>query len=295
MTKAIVLVHGGASGVSGERLDACIDGCKRAAKAGARALDEGALAAVVAAVKILEEDPSFNAGLGSTLTRDGNVELDAAVMTGDLKFGAVGACSPVTSAIELALQVMNDAEHAVLVGEGALVFARERGVKILGPQDLTVARVAQQLDEEKSRREAGGAPSGGLGTVGAVAVDSEGRLAAATSTGGMLYKRPGRLGDSAISGAGVYADAEKGAAVSATGHGELIMRLGLSREAVDRFASGMKVADAAESSLRELERRLDGRAGLIIVDRDGQVYAGRNTSSMPWASCAQGESARAGS
>lgn len=319
MTAAVVLVHGTAGGVTGDRLAACIDGCKRAAEAGSKFLGEGALAAVVVAVKVLEEDPSFNAGLGSTLTRDGTVELDAAIMTGEMRFGAVGACPPVASAIELALEVMNDGEHALLVGEGAVAFARERGVKILGPRDLIVDRVTLQLEEEKRRREAGGIPAAGgaggvaapnpydlgapeaanppnqMGTVGAVALDVEGRLAAATSTGGMLHKRVGRIGDSPIAGAGVFADAEKGAAASATGHGEPIIKLGLCREAVDRFASGMQVSDAAESSLRELERRLDGRAGLIIVGRNGEIYAGRNTSSMPWASCVLGQSPKAGS
>lgn len=295
MTVAILLVHGGAGGVTGERLAACIDGCKRAAEAGSKFLVEGALAAVVAAVKVLEEDPSFNAGFGSTLTRDGTVELDAAIMTGDMRFGAVGACPPVASAIELALEVMNDGEHALLVGDGALVFAQERGLKILGPRDLIVGRVAEQLEEERKRLKAAGLPSAGAGTVGAVALDVQGHLASATSTGGMLHKRVGRIGDSSIAGAGVFADAEKGAAASATGHGEPIIKLGLCREAVDRFASGMQVADAAESSLRELERRLDGRAGLIIVDRNGEIYAGRNTSSMPWASCVLGQSPKAGS
>ena len=295
MTAAIVLVHGGAGGVTGERLAACIDGCKRAAEAGSKFLGKSALDAVVAAVKALEEDPNFNAGLGSALTRDGTVELDAGIMTGDLQFGAVGACPPVSSAIELALQVMSDGEHALLVGEGAAAFARERGVKILGPRDLTVDRVTEQLEAEKTRLDAGVIPAAGMGTVGAVAVDADGRLAAATSTGGTLYKRPGRVGDSPIAGAGVFADAQKGAAASATGNGEPIIKLGLCREAVDRFASGMKVSDAAESSLRELERRLGGQAGLIIVDRNGQVYAGRNTSSMPWASCVMGQSPKAGS
>ncbi len=295
MTEAIVMVHGGAGGVTGDRLVACIDGCKRAAEAGSKFLDEGALAAVVAAVKVLEEDPAFNAGLGSTLTRDGTVELDAAIMTGDMRFGAVGACPPVASAIQLALEVMKDGEHVLLVGEGAAAFARERGVKILGPWELTLDRVTELLKEERKRLEAGGNPAPGMGTVGAVAIDVDGRLAAATSTGGMLHKRVGRVGDSAIAGAGVFADDEKGAAASATGHGEPIIKLGLCREAVDRYAAGMKVADAAESSLRQLERRLDGRAGLIIVDRNGEVYAGKSTSSMPWASCVLGQSPKAGS
>ena len=295
MTEAIVLVHGGAGGVTGERLAACIDGCKRAAEAGSKFLGDSALAAVVAAVTALEENPNFNAGLGSALTRDGTVELDAGIMTGDLRYGAVGACPPVSSAIELALQVMSDGEHALIVGEGAVAFAQECGVKILDPRDLIVDRVTEQLKEERKRLEAGGSPAPGKGTVGAVAIDVHGRLAAATSTGGTLHKRVGRVGDSAIAGAGVFADDEKGAAASATGHGEPIIKLGLCREAVDRFASGIPVSEAVESSLRELERRLDGRAGLIIVDRSGEVYAGRNTSSMPWASCVMGQSPKAGS
>lgn len=283
----IVLVHGGAGRFEADRLPAAVSGCERAAAAGASALSEGALAAVVAAVRVLEEDPSFNAGLGSTLTREGTVELDAAVMTGDLKFGAVGACPPVASAIELALKVLELGEHSLLVGDGAAAFAREQGVALLGPEDLITQRARARWEERRRGAEPG--------TVGAVALDASGRLAAATSTGGMLMKRIGRVGDTPLVGAGTYADDEGGAAASATGVGEAIMRVLLCREAVEAVGRGLSPEEAGAKALALLVRRTEGRAGLIIVDRGGRTFKGRNTEAMPWASCRLGEDPISGS
>ncbi|HLF69829.1 MAG TPA: isoaspartyl peptidase/L-asparaginase [Actinomycetota bacterium] len=282
-----VVVHGGAGLMDRTRLDACLEGVEAAAKTGAESLGSGALAAAVAAVGSMEANPNFNAGLGATLTRQGSVELDAAVMTGDLRFGAVGACPPIPSAIELALRVYEDGEYSLLVGEGALNFAMESGIRPLGPEDLILDRVRAQLIAETARRTNGQGISG-AGTVGAVALDADGNLAAATSTGGILYKRVGRVGDTPMPGAGTYADAELGGAASATGHGESILKVLLSREVVARVAtSGPEIA--SKEAMLTFERRTQGLGGLIVIDRTGSFFAIHNTTHMPWAACTPGE------
>lgn len=286
----IVVVHGGAGAWSEERLPFGVAGCESAAAAGARALSDGALAAVVAAVKVLEADPFFNAGFGATLTRAGTVELDAAIMSGDLRFGAVGACPPVESAVELAFKLLEGGEHAFLVGEGARDFAREAGINEVGADALVTDWARERFEEIRS----GGSRSTDGATVGAVAVDASGRLTAATSTGGTPYKRVGRVGDTPLIGAGTYADDEAGGAASATGTGESILRVLLCREAVDRVKAGASAEEAAGAALAELERRVGGQAGLIVVDREGRIFAGRNTEAMPWAACRPGEGAFSG-
>ncbi len=282
--RAIVIVHGGAGPTSADHSAERVSGCERAAEVGASSLSNGALAAVVAAVRVLEDDPNFNAGVGSTLTRDGTVELDAAVMAGDLRFGAIAAVPPVSAPISLALEVMRSSEHCLLSGEGALAFAREVGIEVLDPEALTTDRARQAL-AEAHRLAASGLRVTGTGTVGAVAVDPQGNLAAATSTGGILYKRVGRIGDTPMPGGGTYADDELGGAASATGEGEAIMRSLLCRAAVQALTEGLDPQHAGLKALDALDRRVGGKAGLILVNRDGQVWAGRNTTSMPWASC----------
>jgi beta-aspartyl-peptidase (threonine type) len=289
--RAVVAVHGGAGLFEPERLPECVAGCERAAAAGAASLNNGALAAAVAAVKVLEADPSFNAGLGSTLTRDGTVELDAAVMTGDLRFGGVAACPPVESAIELALRIYEQGEHCLLAGEGAAAFAEQVGVARLDPGALIVERVWRKFEKARAAIDGEASP----GTVGAVALDSSGALAAATSTGGILGKRPGRVGDTPLIGAGTYADDEAGGAASATGRGESIMRSMLCRVAVEAIARGEPVAAAASWALSEMERRVGGIAGLILVDHSGDTHPARNTPAMPWASYRPSGENRSGS
>jgi beta-aspartyl-peptidase (threonine type) len=284
MTGAIVAVHGGAGRWPDERIPSGIDGTRRAAEAGAAALSRGALVAVVEAVKVLEEDPNFNAGRGSTLTRDGTVELDAAVMTGDLGFGAVAACPPVTSAIEAALAVYRDGEHSLMAGEAAAEFARTLGVATVGAEELIVERAVKALED--FRAQAVGGPGG---TVGAVAVDDSGTLAAATSTGGIIHKRRGRVGDTPLPGAGTYADDALGVAVSATGHGESILRVLLCREVARRAGLGEGLDEASAGALRLMEDRVGGRAGLVVVDVHGRFHVERNTPAMPWACCRPGE------
>lgn len=218
---------------------------------------------------------------------------EAAVMTGDLRFGAVGACPPVASAVALALAILEDGEHSLLVGEGAVRFAEEHGIEVLGSDDLTLDRARLIFEREGERRAAGRVAEGG--TVGAVALDSEGRLAAATSTGGIPHKRAGRVGDTPLPGAGTYADEETGGAASATGEGESILRVLLCREAVGQIGDGMGVDEAGTAALRVLKRRAGGRAGLVLLARDGSTFAGKNTPFMPWASCRPGEAPLSGS
>ncbi|MCA1840652.1 MAG: isoaspartyl peptidase/L-asparaginase [Actinomycetota bacterium] len=277
-----VLVHGGAGDIETSRVAGAISGCEQAAEAGSRVLDDGPLAAVIAAVQALENDPSFNAGYGSTLTRAGTVELDASVMTGDLRFGAIGACPPVESAIALASQVRTDGEHTLLTGQGALDFAAHHGIKQVPADSLITDRVLAQLEAERARR-AMGVARAGAGTVGAVAVGSDGKVAAATSTGGILYKRIGRIGDTPVLGAGTYADDEMGAAASATGHGESIIKVLLCKLVVDGVGAGATPEQAASSSIATMKRRVNGSGGLIVIDKLGRFFAARNTKHMPWA------------
>jgi len=275
-----IIVHGGAGLVDLARLPGCQKGCARAAGAGWAILDGGgsALDAVEAAVRALEDDPEFNAGVGAVLNREGAIEADASVMLGDLRAGAVGAVPWVRHPVTLARRVMEAGEHLFLVGEGAVAFARERGIAQEKPEAMVTERARARWERERAGR---AAPSATGDTVGACARDGDGRLAAATSTGGISFKRPGRVGDSPILGAGNYADDEAGAA-SATGHGESIMRVVMAKEAIDRLRAGATAQAAAEAAVAELMRRTAGEGGIILVDRAGAIGRARNTAAMPW-------------
>jgi beta-aspartyl-peptidase (threonine type) len=258
-TKAI-LVHGGAGLVSADRYDRLRAGVRAAAEAGNAVLaaDGSALDAVVAAVRVLEDDPEFNAGTGSALTRDGNVETDASVMDGDTRrVGAVAAVPDLGNAVVLARAVLEAGEHVILAGPAAWQFAAEVGIQPAVPGALITARARQRLQEAVAREREGG-------TVGAVARDRRGRLAAATSTGGTVRKRSGRVGDSPIPGAGTWADRE--IAVSATGDGEAILRIALARTIAAYASSGMTAREAAAAALAELRRLTSGVAGVIVLD-----------------------------
>jgi beta-aspartyl-peptidase (threonine type) len=278
-----IVVHGGAGSRAAddpETLEAR-DGCARAAALGHAILSAGgaALDAVQVAVRALEDDERFNAGRGSCLTRAGTVEMDASVMSGEaLWAGAVAAVSGVRNPVDLARRVLDDGEHVLLVGEGALAFAREAGVALCAPEHHVTDAARAGLARELARRAETG-PQGG-GTVGAVAVDAAGHVAAATSTGGMVGKRPGRVGDSALIGAGTYADDAAGAA-SATGHGERIIQVSLAKGAIDLLRAGLPAQEAAERALAALSR-VSGRAGLIVVGRAGDIGVVFNTTSMVW-------------
>jgi beta-aspartyl-peptidase (threonine type) len=286
LARPAIVVHGGAGArpPDAPEMIAAHEGCAAAAAAGYAILAAGGTAvdAVQAAVRALEDDPRFNAGVGSCLTRAGTVEMDAAIMRGgDLRVGGAGAVTGVRNPIDLARRVLDEGEHALLVGEGALAFAREVGVALV-PADFHVTDAARaSLERELARRAAGAVEVEGGGTVGAVAVDAAGHVAAATSTGGMTGKRPGRVGDSPLAAAGTYADDEAGAA-SATGHGERIMQVALTKTAVDLLRAGASAPDAARRAVATLDR-VAGRAGLILIDRHGDIGVAFNTASMSWA------------
>ena len=267
------MVHGGAGRESRDSLAPRRAGVARAVEAGWSVLAQrgGALEAAVEAVVVLEDDPHFNAGLGSTLTADGGVEMDASVMTGDtLAAGAVGAVAGVPNPIRLARAVMAEGREVLLVGEPAVALARRHGLPLCPPEDLVT---------EAARRH-WSAPQGGLeGTVGAVACDGRGHVAAATSTGGLSGKRRGRVGDSAVIGAGTYADDLLGAG-SGTGPGEAIIRTSLVRAALAWVGRGLDPAWVAQYALAELELRLGVAAGLILIDAAGRVGIAHSTEAM---------------
>jgi beta-aspartyl-peptidase (threonine type) len=287
MSSAII-VHGGAGDVSADRHARLRDGVRAAAAAGDAVLERGgsALDAVVAAVRVLEDDPEFNAGTGSALTRDGTVETDACVISGrDLRVGAVGAVPDLGNAIALAHAVLESNEHVLLAGPAAWRFAAEVGITPASPGSLITERARTRLAATLAGQLE---PSGG--TVGAVARDAAGNFAAATSTGGISGKRAGRIGDSPIVGAGTWAD--RNVALSATGDGEAILRVALTRtiSALNAPSAPAEVAAlrvAMIGALHELARATRGSAGVIGVDRHG-VVAVHLSATMPFASIVRG-------
>jgi len=232
----------------------------------------GALDAVLAAVTMLEDDPSFNAGVGSCLTADGKVEMDASVMDGARRAGAgVAVVTTVRNPIQLAHAVLMDGRHALVAAAGAEAFARGCGLPTLAPESFITPRQRRRWEERRP-------PVGG--TVGAVAVDANGHVAAATSTGGLSGKLSGRVGDSAVIGAGTYADDSTGAA-SATGDGEAIIISGLAKAVVDGLRGGRHPALAADATLRASAERTDAVVGVIVVDRFGRLGWAHSAEHMP--------------
>jgi beta-aspartyl-peptidase (threonine type) len=274
MQRPAILVHGGAGRRAPELEAEAETGCAAAAAAGWAVLDGNgsAIEAVVVAVAAMEDDPVFNAGVGSCLTADGGVEMDASLMDGRQRRGAgVGVITTVRHPIRLAQALWLDGRHALLVGEGAEAFARRCDLDT-APRESFITPRQRQRWEARLRLD--------RGTVGAVAIDRDGHVAAATSTGGLSGKLPGRVGDSAILGAGTYADDRAGAA-SATGHGEAIILAGLARAAVDGLRSGRHPRAVAESLVREVSERSRADVGLIVVDRFGRLAAAFRAERMP--------------
>lgn len=285
-----ILVHGGAGPHVAYR-EAKLAAVAAAADAGWTVLAAGgsAVAAVEAATRVLEDDPLFDAGVGSYLNADGEVELDAIIMDGrDLAFGAVAAVQRVKNPVSLARLILTDSPHALLAGSGAERLARQNGLTVPAA-DMLAPEVLRQWRERRngSAAPAGAADPGALAgaigdTVGAVALDRHGHVAAATSTGGTRDKWPGRVGDSPIVGSGAYADDRSGA-VSCTGHGESIMRVCLAFEACGRMAAGGAAMAACEHAVRVLADRTGGHGGVIAVGRDGRLGWAWNTPAMPYA------------
>lgn len=267
------MVHGGAGRLPDEYVADREQGCREAVVAGWQCLRRGeaALDAVEEAVAFLEDHPLFNAGRGSVLNAAGDIEMDASLMEGRaLQAGAVGALRNVRNPVRLARRVLEEGRHVLLVGEGAALFAHDVGMVACAREELVT-------DRQRARWEA--MTEVNFGTVGAVALDGAGGVAAATSTGGLLGKRPGRVGDSALIGSGTYADRLFGAA-SATGNGEAIIRVALAKAAVDLLTGDRHPVDAARMAIAILERLGEGEGGIILVDRMGRIGHAYNSPIM---------------
>jgi beta-aspartyl-peptidase (threonine type) len=296
--KPSLIIHGGAGNLPDQALEDARSGIRRALETGWRILSAGgpALDAVEAAIALLEDDPAFDAGVGSHLNRDGRAQLDAIVMDGvTLKAGAVAAVERLRNPIRLARRVLEKSDHIMLVAAGAEQFAAENGVPLCAPEELVTerARSAWRKRLEESRAPAT-SPASEPGTVGAVALDTEGSLVAGTSTGGTCCKYPGRVGDSSLIGCGCYADAEAGG-VSCTGYGEGIMKIVMAKMAVDllhdprvlaphrkRPGSATIAQAIADACVRKLEHRAHAAGGLILLDREGRPAAAFNTPRMAY-------------
>jgi L-asparaginase / beta-aspartyl-peptidase len=250
-----------------------------------------ALDAVEAAVTVLEDDETFDAGRGSFLNRDGKVQLDALMMDGaTLRAGGVACVERLRNPIQAARLVLERSPHVYFVGAGAEAFAQQLGMPLIENTELVLDRERLRLEDAQARERAGmpdltfggpQPPAEGHDTVGAVALDSAGNLAAATSTGGTLNKAPGRVGDSSLIGCGGYAD-NRSAAASLTGWGEPIMKLVLGKWAVDRVAQ-LGPEQAAEDAIAYLYARLHGHGGIILLGPDGRSGIAHNTPHMAWA------------
>ncbi|HSP07095.1 MAG TPA: isoaspartyl peptidase/L-asparaginase [Acidobacteriota bacterium] len=301
-SKITLVIHGGAGTITREEMTpekekSCRDDLTRALQAGYAILKKGgnSLDAVEAAVRVMEDSPWFNAGKGSVFNSDGKIEMDAAIMDGStLKAGAVAAVTDVKNPIRAARAVMEKSSHVFLIGPGAEKFAAEQGLEIVDPKYFYTDFRYQQLLKEKDReRQQKQQPQTQpqsqppqsepqeehFGTVGALALDARGNLAAATSTGGRTNKRYGRVGDSPIIGAGTYAN-NKTCAVSATGTGEIFLRTvaAYNISALMDF-KGLGVKEAADQTMKEVGE-LGGEGGLIVLDHNGNYALVFNTPGM---------------
>ncbi|XP_064173282.1 isoaspartyl peptidase/L-asparaginase isoform X2 [Anguilla rostrata] len=288
----VLVVHGGAGDVPTQRAELSCAGVREAARAGYALLRSGrsAMDAVVEAVTLLENNPAFNAGCGSVLNEHGGVEMDALVMDGrTLASGAVSAVRRIANPVQLARLVMEKTQHLCLTAEGASKFARAVGVPEV-PEETLITDYARKRWQRNLQP--GSNPvecqMGKMGTVGAVAVDSEGNVACATSTGGMLNKMEGRVGDTPCVGCGGYADNLLGA-VSPTGHGEAIMKVTLSRLILFYMEQGKTAADASDQALAYMWERVQGLAGVVVVDPRGGWAARFNSLQMAWAAAQSGQ------
>jgi L-asparaginase / beta-aspartyl-peptidase len=288
--QAVLLIHGGAWAMPDDAIAAHEHGIANALAAGYTLLEKGAPAvdAVEAAVAVMEDDETFDAGRGSFLTQDGRVQMDALLMNGEnLRTGGVACVERLRNPIRAARLVLDKSPHVYFVGTGAERFARQHGMALCDNMDLVIPREQERLYKAQAN-ELAGLPdetfSGSLDfhdTVGAVALDLHGNIAAGTSTGGTLNKAPGRVGDSSLIGCGCYAD-NLSAAVSLTGWGEPIMKLVLGKWAVDRVASGHSPQESAQAAIDYLYSRLGGHGGIILLGPDGQVGLAHNTPRMAW-------------
>lgn len=273
MTLAII-VHGGAKTITEDKVEANHAGCLAAVEAGWAVLRSGGSAgeAVEAAIRVLEADPTFNAGLGATLNTEGEMELDAAIMEGaKLGWGAVAAVQGVRHPISVARMIM-DEKPRLLVAQSAQRFAADNGAEMCAKEDLIADEPFQEWKEEQ---EVVDRPN----TVGCVALDANGILVAGTSTGGTTNQQPGRVGDTALVGAGLYADNQLGAC-STTGDGESIIPVVLAKTAIDLLAGDKHPNEAAQKAIDTLASKVIGEAGCILLDRQGRVGWAYNSQDM---------------
>jgi L-asparaginase / beta-aspartyl-peptidase len=305
----VLVVHGGAWAMPDDMVEAHLRGVTNAVAAGWRVLERGgtALDAVEEAVVIMEDDETFDAGRGSFLNRDGKVQLDALIMDGaTLRAGGVGCVERLRNPVRAARKILSESPHVYFVGEGAEKFAAEHGIALCQNEDLIIPREVERLKKYQAEiaQRAPASPGSIVhgndlfasspvapsahdptishDTVGAVALDRNGNIAAATSTGGTLNKAPGRLGDSSLIGCGCYAD-NLSAAASTTGWGEPIMKLVLAKWTADRIAAGNLPEWSAQEAIDYLEERLHGHGGIIVLNRDGHIGIAHNTPRMAWA------------
>ncbi|SFE23260.1 isoaspartyl peptidase/L-asparaginase family protein [Paracidovorax konjaci] len=298
----VIAIHGGAGTLSRATISADQERAYHAAlqevlRAGQAVLEQGgsAVDAVCEAVRLLEECPLFNAGHGAVFTADATHELDAALMDGaTLAAGAVAGVAHVRNPVLAARAVMRQGQHVLMAGAGAERLAGEAGLEMVDPSHFSTPARREQLDAARGRQAGavldhdGAAALAGrvldedrkMGTVGAVALDAHGHLAAATSTGGMTNKRPGRVGDSPLIGAGTYAD-DRTAAVSCTGHGESFIRVAAAHDLCARMAyAGLSLAEACDAVVHGALPAIGGTGGLVAVDRHGNVCLPFNTEGM---------------
>jgi beta-aspartyl-peptidase (threonine type) len=297
--KPALIVHGGAWDIPDEAVDACNSGCQRALAAGWSILSKGghALDSIEAAIVVLEDEAAFDAGYGSHLNLDGRVECDAIIMDGaTLRAGAAATLQHVKNPIRVARAILENCPHMMLVAQGAERFAKEQGIALCDPEELIsdVERAAW-LKCKENKHAAVHHRGHEHGTVGAVAIDRQGNLFAATSTGGTCCKLPGRVGDSPLIGCGCYADSEAGG-VSCTGYGEAIMKIVMAKTAVDllrqssicldsRSGASCEVSTAkvaAHEAIHLLAKRTHGTGGLILLDRQGHPGFAFNTPRMAY-------------
>jgi len=301
-TDPVLVIHGGAWAMPDDMVDAHFRGVSNALAAGWRVLERGgaALDAVEEAVVIMEDDETFDAGRGSFLNRDGKVQLDALIMDGStLRAGGVGCVERLRNPVRAARKILSESPHVYFVAEGAEKFAAEHGIALCKNEDLIIPREIERLREyqaaQANAKTAGSKPDGNdlfapvdhdpaisHDTVGAVALDRNGNIAAATSTGGTLNKAPGRLGDSSLIGCGCYANNES-AAVSTTGWGEPIMKLVLAKWTADRIQAGNLPEWSAQEAMNYLKQRLNGHGGIIVLNPEGHIGIAHNTPRMAWA------------
>ena len=283
-----LVVHGGAWDIPDELVEAHRLGVQKALMVGMAILNDGgtAIDAVESAITLMEDDETFDAGTGSFLNAAGEVELDASIMDGKaFRAGAVAAVQNVKNPITLARKIMEESEHVLLVGKGAVRFAKEHGIKTCSQDELIIEREierwrAYQKRPMSSTKEAFRRKRVPTDTVGAVALDKNGNIASGSSTGGTPNRIPGRVGDSPIIGAGTYAENGVGG-VSTTGWGEALIKVVMAKSVVDLMErNGNNPSKATHDGIRMLERKADGYGGVIAMNTEGEIGIAYNTPRM---------------